>query len=140
VLDSIGETSSSSMQHAVRALFVAQLGRSEEALELSEVGERTAVAALGHAFARSAHALALSGLGRRDDALPIAHEAVEIMRRTSDIHGTAQTLQSLGDVLAAAGEEGEARIALEESRELFERKGCIVCVGNTLERLEALGA
>jgi tetratricopeptide (TPR) repeat protein len=138
VLDSIGETSTSSIQHAVRALFVARLGRYEEALDLCERSKRGAVAALAHAFSRSARALALVGLGRADEAVPLAREAVEIMRRTTAIHDTGETYSALADVLIAAGEHREAKLALDEARDLFERKGCVVCTAHALDRLEAL--
>jgi hypothetical protein len=139
VLDSIGETSSSSIQHAVRALFVAQLGRFEEALDLCERSNRGAVAALTHAMQRSARAVALAGLGRTGEAIPIAREAVEIMRRTTGTHDTGVTCSALADVLIAAGEDREAQLALDEARSLFERKGCVVCAAHALDRLEALG-
>ena len=127
------------MQHAVRALFVARLGRFEEALELCERSERGAVAALAHAFSRSARALALAGLGRPQEAVPLAREAVEIMRRTTACHDTGETYSALADVLISAGEEREAQLALDEARELFERKGCVGCTAHALDRLEALG-
>jgi tetratricopeptide (TPR) repeat protein len=139
VLDSIGETSSLSLQHAMRALFVARLGRFEEALDLSEQSERGAVAALTQAASRSARALALAGLGRIDEAVPVAREAVEIMGRTTDLHGRGETYSALAEVLTSAGEETEARLALDEAHDLFERKGCVVCAAHALDRLEALG-
>jgi tetratricopeptide (TPR) repeat protein len=139
VLESIGETSSLSIQHAVRALFVARLGRYQEALDLCERVEQGAVATVAHAHSRSARALALAGLGRIDEAVPLAREAVEIMRHTTATHDFGTTCSALADVLVAAGEDTEARLALEEARDLFERKGCVVCAAHALDRLEALG-
>ena len=57
--------------------------RFEEALDLCERSERGAVAAVAQALSRSARAVALAGLGRIDEAVPLAREAVEIMRRTT---------------------------------------------------------
>jgi len=139
VLESIGETSTLSIQHAVRALFVARLGRFEEALDLCERSERGAVAAVAQALSRSARAVALAGLGRIDEAVPLAREAVEIMRRTTAIHDRGTTCSALADVLISAGEDREAQLALDEARDLFERKGCVVCAAHALDRLEALG-
>ncbi len=138
VLESIGETSSLSIQHAVRALFVARLGRYQEALDLCDRIERGAVT-VAHAHSRSARALALAGLGRIDEAVPLAREAVEIMRHTTATHDFGTTCSVLADVLIAAGEEREARLALDEARELFERKGCVACAAYAVDRLEALG-
>jgi hypothetical protein len=50
-----------------------------------------------------------------------------------------ETCSALADVLIAAGEDREAQIALEEARDVFERKGCVVCAAHARERLEALG-
>jgi class 3 adenylate cyclase len=127
-LESIGEIAASSMHLAVRALFVARLGRFDEALELSRLSEQSAIAAFAHGSLRSARALALAGLGRHDEAVAVAREAAALMRRTSDMHGTAMALQSLAEVLAASGELDEAEVALEDARALFEQKSCVVCL------------
>jgi hypothetical protein len=128
-----------SIQYAVRALFVARLGRFQEALDLCERIERGAVATVAQALSRSARALALAGLGRIDEAVPLAREAVEIMRRTTATHDRGTTCSALADVLIAAGEDREAQLALDEARDLFERKGCVVCAAHALDQLEALG-
>jgi tetratricopeptide (TPR) repeat protein len=139
-LDAIAEMSSSSLQHAVRSWFLARLGRFDEALELAERTERTASAVLGRACAMSAHALVLSAGERHDEAEAIGREAVELMSGTGDIHGTAMAYESLAEVLAAAGKEEEARVALEDGRRRYAQKGCTVCATRTAGRLEALVA
>ena len=94
-------------------------------------------ALLGRSCARSARALALSAAGGHDEAAAVGREAVEIMRGTGDIHGTAIALEVLAEVLAVAGEDAAATSTLEESRSLFERKGCRVCAQRTAARLGA---
>jgi tetratricopeptide (TPR) repeat protein len=135
-----GEQAALSMHNAVRAVFVARLGRYDEALELSERSAHGAVAALAFGAARAARGLALSGLGRHADAVAIAQEAAAIMRETTDKHGTALVVQALGDVLQAAGEDAEARAALEEALQEFEQKGCAACAVHVRAQLEAAAA
>jgi class 3 adenylate cyclase/tetratricopeptide (TPR) repeat protein len=139
-LEATGETAPLSMHSAVRAVFVAQLGRYEEALELAERGERDAVAALAIGAARAARALALSGTGHHDDAVAIAQEAAGMMRATLDLHGTALVVQALGEALHAAGREDEALEALEEAVRRFEQKGCTACATRVRAAIETTAA
>ena len=88
----------------------------------------------------ASRAVALVGLGRIDEAVPLAREAVEIMRGTTYTHDAGETYSALGDVLIAAGEHREAKLALDGARDLFERKGCVVCTAHALDRLKALRA
>jgi hypothetical protein len=56
------------------------------------------------------------------------------------MHGTVLALESLAEVLEAAGDDVEARAALEDAGDFAERKGCKVCAARTAARLETLVA
>ena len=125
VLGAIGETSSSLMQHGVRALFLAHLGRFEEALEAAEHGERS-FAVLGRSCARGARALALSAAGSHDEAVVVGREAVELMRGTATSTESAIALEVLAEVLAIAA---RTRWRQRHSRRAvaLRAQGCSVC-------------
>jgi class 3 adenylate cyclase/tetratricopeptide (TPR) repeat protein len=61
--------------------------------------------------------------GSRDHAVELAREAVEILRRTDAIVWQADALVDLAETLSAAGDEAEARAALDEAAALYELKG-----------------
>jgi hypothetical protein len=127
------------LQQGVRARFLAQLGRYDEALEAAVLGERSH-AVLGRSCAKAARALALSAAARHEEAAEVGREAVHVIRGTGDLHGTLVALECLGDVLAVAGDDARARAALDEAHSTSERKGCSVCAARTAARLDALVA
>jgi class 3 adenylate cyclase/tetratricopeptide (TPR) repeat protein len=139
-LEASGEAATLAMHNAVRALFVARLGRYDEALELSERGGQYAAAGLTLGAGRAARALALSGLGRHDEAIATADEAAAVMRQAQDIHATGLVVQVLGDALIAAGRGQAGRDALTEAVELFEQKGDAACAAHIQARLDTPAA
>ena len=61
-----------------------------------------------------------------------------MMARSDDLHGRGEMLESLADVLLAAGDADGGHAALEEARALFEEKGCTVCAVRTRDLFPAL--
>ena len=61
--------------------------------------------------------------GRLDEALSLAHEAVDLTRRSDDPIYQADTLMDLAEVQSKAGQADEAMAAVSEAVSLYERKG-----------------
>ena len=129
-----GDTGNLPMQQALRSVILARLGRAGEALELSRQGE-AAASLLGQAYWRCGRALALAAQGRHGEAIELARTGAGMMTGSGDLHGRGEMLESLADVLLAAGDTEGARSALEQAHTLFTEKGCTVCAGRTRDRL-----
>ena len=72
---------------------------------------------------RSVRAKIYARRGKREEALRLAWEAVELIGRTDALVTKAETLVGLAEVLRLAEREHEAETALEEAVALFELKG-----------------
>ena len=70
----------------------------------------------------------------------IIREALALLEPTDATLFQLEAELDLGEVLAAAGRNDEARAAYEAARELAERKGGVVILGGVIRRLEALDA
>jgi class 3 adenylate cyclase/tetratricopeptide (TPR) repeat protein len=119
---------------ALLAKTLVELGRLEEAAEVASVAEALADAddVEAQAVLRAVRARLLGARGARDEARVLALEAVELTRQTDAPVLRADTLVEVADTLEASAGEGTA--ALEEARELYERKRHLV----GLARVEAV--
>ena len=86
----------------------------------------------------AARALALTRLGRLDEAEPLAREAVRYADGSQFLWFHADALVVLAEVLGLAGKPKEAATALEEAVALYERKGNVVSAAKTRALLEDL--
>jgi class 3 adenylate cyclase/tetratricopeptide (TPR) repeat protein len=113
-------------------------GRYEESSEVAQASSRLSnaddVAAQFHW--RSVTAKLLARAGRLGEAEAMAREALDIIRRSEEVDSQASALLDLGEVLRLAGKEDESAAALEEARELFERKGNVVYAAKARALLE----
>jgi tetratricopeptide (TPR) repeat protein len=104
---------------------VYELGRYEECLPLSEVGERLTIAGDVDAGTRwrQLRGKALARLGRIDEAIELATEAVELSRPTEYVLLRGHALFALAEVCRLAGRDAAAADALREALELCRAKG-----------------
>ena len=88
-----------------------------------------------HVLWRSARAKALARLGRADEAVPLAGEAVGLAERTDGLNLRAGALLDQAAVLRSCDRDEEAAQDIEKALKLYERKGNIVMAERT-RRLE----
>ena len=105
-LAAAGDSGNRPLQQALHSVILARLGRTEEALELSRKGE-AAAPLVGQAYWRCGRALALAAQGRHGEAIELAQTGAGMMSRSGDLHGRGEMLESLADVLLAAGDTME---------------------------------
>jgi predicted ATPase/DNA-binding SARP family transcriptional activator len=117
-------------------------GRFDEALEHSRVAEELAAPddVTSQAFWRSVRAKVCAREGRLEEALPLAREAVQLLRRTEDLVALARALVDLAEVQAIAERQSEARGSLDEAVRLLERKENVVGARRARLLLESLTA
>jgi tetratricopeptide (TPR) repeat protein len=134
-LDTMGEKAflASTVVLLARALY--EQNKTEEALRFTEISEEAA----GDDPSLKAEwgpvrALCLARSGSLDEAEKLAREALEFASEPDDVLIRSYALECLGSILVQAGRKDEARPFLEESLELYERKGVIPLVerGKTL--------
>jgi tetratricopeptide (TPR) repeat protein len=115
-------------------------GRFGEALEQSRVAEELAAPddVTSQAFWRSVRAKVYARQGRREEALHLAEEAVELLRRTEDLVGLARALVDLAEVQTIAERQSDGRASLEEAVRLLERKENVVGARRARLVLESL--
>jgi class 3 adenylate cyclase/tetratricopeptide (TPR) repeat protein len=119
--------------------FLAQaryaLGRSEEAVEVAEIATSSAIAverALGLGVLAKVRARA----GDPTKARELIDEAVVIVERTDFLFDRGTVQLDLAEVVRLAGQEMEARAALERALAMFEQKGDLVSAARTRAMLE----
>jgi class 3 adenylate cyclase/tetratricopeptide (TPR) repeat protein len=111
---------------SIAATLCAQ-GRFDEALTLTEaLPAKPGDWVVPHTIWRSARARALAGLGRPDEAVVLAREAVERSDPTDDLNLRGDALLAQADVLRACGRDAEAKQSATAAKELYERKGNLV--------------
>ncbi len=123
------------------AHVVGQRGRTEQALELSEVTERSGaredmVAQVGW---RTARAKALARLGGLDEADALARAAVRLAEQTDSSGLRGEALMDLAEVLHLAGRANEAMPFARRSLRTFQRSGAEVPTSKARALLERLG-
>jgi DNA-binding NarL/FixJ family response regulator len=113
-------------------------GNGEAALEAAEDYERHAQRSRNPAWApwRSLKASALAMLGRRDEAIALAREEVEIARAWGAPTTLGRSLRALGELL---GQEGMAELEqaarlLEQSDQRLERARALAALGAEIRR------
>jgi class 3 adenylate cyclase/tetratricopeptide (TPR) repeat protein len=124
-LQRVGDVGSQSTAEAVLSIALANAGRDDEALAMSEESERHASSDDAPSQMRlyTGRGLARGHLGRYDDALEDLAKSVSIARETDYLNGHAEALEAQAEVLRLAGRAAEAASSLEAAVELFRRKG-----------------
>jgi tetratricopeptide (TPR) repeat protein len=118
----IGDTRSEAMGTCTLGAALAGLGRHAEAYDCQEralaaftvVGDEWAVGTARHGLA-----VALAGLGRPDAALEQLRLALATFRTVRDRMWEARTWQTRGDVLAATGDQEQARSCWRRALDRF---------------------
>jgi class 3 adenylate cyclase/tetratricopeptide (TPR) repeat protein len=115
--------------HAAEALY--QLGRDDEAWELTETAEETGATddVITQMLILEVRAKILSRRGDHVEAERLAREAVAWGEPTDALVHKADSYRDLAIVLAAADKRDEALAALERARSLYAEKGHTVGVG-----------
>ncbi|MFL6013772.1 MAG: BTAD domain-containing putative transcriptional regulator [Gaiellaceae bacterium] len=140
-LTELGETYLRSTVAGDLAQAVYLQGRHDEALDLATVAEELAAEddVISQAFWRSVRAKVLAQRARADEALPLAEQAVDLIRGTDSPVTLARTLVDLAEVQSLGDRSEDAYSALAEAAALLERKENVVAAQRVAERLEALG-
>lgn len=118
-------------------------GRHEEALEAALASEEAASSDDIHAEVawRAARAKALASLGRGEEAVRVAGEAVDLAGGTDAPVLAGDAFLSLAAAHAACGAGADSRAAAEQAVRLYEAKGNVVAAGVarelTIDRAEA---
>ena len=127
-LTSIGETFNRSTMAAMLARVVRELGRHEEALELSRIAEAATSAddIDSQVLWRVVRAPILAHAGHLEEAEALAQLAVDLAFQTEAIDLQAEALAELAVVLNAAGKVEEAGLRIAEAIQLYGQKGNLV--------------
>jgi len=86
---------------------------------------------------RGAKAVVLARRGRQAEAEALARQAVEIAETTDFLNDRADAYAGLAEVLQLNGNADEAKAALEQALQRYERKGNLVMARRTRDRLAA---
>jgi class 3 adenylate cyclase/tetratricopeptide (TPR) repeat protein len=131
VLDRMGEKYLLSTIAGLLGQVLCEQGRYEEANTMCMITASAAAVddAQAQALWRSVRAKVLARRnGSGAQAVALAREAVEILRRTDALLWQADALVDLAETLATTGDEGEARHTLDEATGLYELKGSSIAV------------
>jgi class 3 adenylate cyclase/tetratricopeptide (TPR) repeat protein len=86
---------------------------------------------------RGAKAVVLARRGRQAEAEELARQAVAIAETTDFLNDQADAYANLAEVLQLNGKADEAKAALEQALQRYERKGNLVMARRTRDRLAA---
>jgi tetratricopeptide (TPR) repeat protein len=122
---------------------LARQGRLEEAISAAAEAERLVEPDDSDSLVllHSAFANAYARIGRFDDAVRAGHEAVAV--ETDCLLDRGEAFLSYGEALARAGRADEARAAVTQAVDCFERKGALAplrAARDTLDALDATGS
>jgi class 3 adenylate cyclase/tetratricopeptide (TPR) repeat protein len=125
-----------------RGRSLCELGRYDEADALAELGrelgdERDYVTQM---YWRQVKALVYAHRGEHGEAERLARESVEVTEATDGLNDQADAYYYLGRVLSEAGRSDEARDALGQALDRYERKKNLAMVAQVKPKLEELGA
>jgi class 3 adenylate cyclase/tetratricopeptide (TPR) repeat protein len=127
-LEELGQTATLSTMAPHLGHALCALGRYDEAEPLAqlgrELGNEQDIATQG--VCRRVQALIESSRGNHAEAQLLAREAVSFWDRTDALSEQGDTLMDFAAVLSAAGRTQEARAALEQALERYERKKNVV--------------
>ena len=87
---------------------------------------------------RQVQALVHAHRGEHGEAEALAREAVALIERTDGLNYQGDALCDLAEVLHAAGRSDEARAALEQALERYERKKNLAMAAQVRDRLAEL--
>jgi class 3 adenylate cyclase/tetratricopeptide (TPR) repeat protein len=137
-----GQTGALSSFLAEQGRSLCVLGRPEEAEPLARRARELANEedVWSQAIWRMVEALVLVSRGRHEEAERLAREAVAIVEPTDSLSEQGQAFADLAEVLAAAGHAHEARAALEQALDRYERKKNLVMAERIRERLATTAA
>ena len=110
--------------------------RLDEADELARLAEQYSAPddVTSQALWRSVRAKVLARRGETEGALPLAREAVKMLRTTDALVWQGNALADEAEVLRLLDRDTPAvRRLLDEALELFERKGAVVSAGKLVE-------
>jgi class 3 adenylate cyclase len=118
------------------------LGRYEEAEPLAQLGRELANEQdiSSQALWRQTQALVHAARGEHAEAQRLAREAVEIIGRTDALTQQGDAFNNLATVLAAAGRADEAKEALKQGLDRYERKKNLVMAERVRQKLAATPA
>ena len=137
-----GETGFNSTICALLAQTLCDLGRFNEA---ESFAAKSRALSADDDFAsqstwRAAQARVLAHRGQHAAALALADEAAAIAEATDYLDWQGDMHEVRGQVLAAAGRTTEAKAALDQALERYERKGVVPAIARIRSRLAELGA
>jgi class 3 adenylate cyclase/tetratricopeptide (TPR) repeat protein len=140
----MGERSRLSTTAALLALALHAQDRVDEAYRYTVVSEEAASPddLASQVFWRQARARVFARRGELDDALRLAHEAVELSGETDFLSMHGDALVALAEVLRAAGSRAQATEAAEQALGLYVAKGDVVSIEKTralIAELEPVG-
>jgi tetratricopeptide (TPR) repeat protein len=118
------------------------LGRHDEAEPLAHLGRELANErdTSSQALWRLALALVHSARGEHAEATRLAREGVAVLDQTDALNEQGDAFVDLAEVLSAAGHDEEARAALEQALDRYERKKNLVMADRIRERLATTAA
>jgi tetratricopeptide (TPR) repeat protein len=139
-LEAMGEKGYLATTAAFLAQAIAAQGRHDEAERFIEVSREAAGEDDWSAQMvwQGLQARILAARGRSGEAEELARSAVALAARTDFLNQHGDALLELAGVLAAAGRAAEARAAVGDALELYERKGNLVAAARARGRLERL--
>jgi class 3 adenylate cyclase/tetratricopeptide (TPR) repeat protein len=124
-LEQLGERGWLSTVAGLAAEALYQLGRDQEAWELTDRAEQAGAASdvITQMLIRQIRAKVLARRGEYAEAERLARDAVAWSEPTDALEMKADSFRDLAIVLAAAGKGDEALVSLAEARKLYEEKG-----------------
>jgi tetratricopeptide (TPR) repeat protein len=140
ILDEVGEVGYRYNAVGQLAISLYALGSLEEAEELTRAAEAHAPTddIASQMLWRQARALVLARRGESADAARLAREAVALGERTDMVNWQANAIVDLAEVSLLTGDDGDARLQLQQALLLFEEKGNLVAAARVRDRLEEL--
>jgi class 3 adenylate cyclase/tetratricopeptide (TPR) repeat protein len=137
----MGERSYLSTSAAWLAQAKYELGRFEEAMDLTSESEQTAAPddVESQIRWRGVRAKLLAQGAATEQAEALARQAVRMALNTDSPNWQGHALMELGDVLRIVGRPAEAGEAVGDALRVFHRKGNVVMAGRARTRLDELG-
>jgi class 3 adenylate cyclase/tetratricopeptide (TPR) repeat protein len=139
-LRSMGELGYLSTQAAMLGEWLYQLGRDDEAEEMTHESEDAAASddTISQVQWRGVRAKVLARRGDADIAITVAHEGAEIARSTGMWDLRADSLRDLGEVYRLIGHLDDAITTFRESLDVVEEKGAVPLIERDRARLREL--
>ena len=135
----MGDRAQLSLIATLLARAVEEQGRTDEAFELSLLGERFAIQedVCAQVIWRTVRARALASRGSTSDAERLAREAVELAAGTDWLIGRGDAAWTLGVALHASGAEADAYQAWSDALVFYEHKGAVLSVASVRAAIDA---